>query len=439
MTEQDVSHLIAVVLFVFTLTRLRRGLVDSTSWFAMFFCFAFLGNLLGYPLAAFGSPVFESIRGSGGATLHGRIVVVGMISAWVGHLVVKDLMTNSNMLRNLPRLVSKNVELSTLFKSLTIAGALLSLVMSATGYNGYAIDRKFLENPPAWLDIMRATESIARATLFLVILYDFSKFGKLQKSTKLLMVLWILSGLMAGFKTQVVMPGVFVVLGSWMTGGGVKARHLAVFAGLTILAYSVIEPMRAVLIKGRHESAQSSITKVVSNDDFGMMRAGSVLDQFVRRIDYTRNAVRTLGAYKRGRVSRTQARLYEYHLYIPLLAVIPRALWKGKPLSNIGAVLYTDLTKRKGNSITPSRSVMSFLWGGWLGLVFSAALWGILCTLSGQLSLYCVRDSYAYAPYIVLALVLSSGTAMMASYLIHSIRIVVVIFLLRRIGIVRRV
>ena len=194
MTEQDISHLIAVVLFLFTMTRLRRGLVDSTSWFSLFFCFAFSGNLLGYPLAVFGSPLFASIRGSSGATLHGRIVVVAMISAWVGHLVVKDMVLNSKVLRRLPKLVSKSIELNTLFRFVTIAGATLSIVMSATGYNGYAIDREYLNNPPVWLDLMRSAESISRSVLFLVFARDFQETGKLQKNTKVLMAVWVFPG-----------------------------------------------------------------------------------------------------------------------------------------------------------------------------------------------------------------------------------------------------
>ena len=186
-------------------------------------------------------------------------------------------------------------------------------------------------------------------------------------------------------------------------------------------------------------TAYDAFFQVVSDKEFSMMEESDVLDQFLQRIDYTRDAVVTLAEYKRGQLNEYKRQLDEYYMLTPVMAFIPRALWPEKPLQDLGAVLYYELTGIKGNSITPSQVVVTYIWGGWPGLIFISVIWGMLCTVGGQIIIDNKSSIYKHAPFIILAIALSQSPSIMAEYFINSARLIIFIYILYKFGVIRRV
>lgn len=436
MSEQAFWHIAAICIYLLSLFRLRKGFIDSTSWFCLFFAIGFSGNVLGYPLAVLDDPVFTWMRETQGLTLHGKILFTAMVAAWTGHLLVRKKMAMNHWFHKLPSLSISPIKLDRAFRSIAVAGAISIFILIAFGFYGYFINRAYLHNPPAWLDFIKSILAVSNGLLFLVVLTEFQVKTRLGTRTVFLLMLWIMAGFLSGFKTMVVLPGLFLVVSSWIAGR-FRLRYVFVMCLLIVMAYSIIEPMRVAKRQSESLTAFDAITLVTSSDDFVLMESGTVIDRFFQRIDYTRTAVSTLTEYERGHLKEFKRRVDEYFKLAPIIAVVPRFLWPSKPLANLGGVLSFELTGNNRSAVTPSSIVITYIWGGWFGLILVSFAWSVLCTMGGQIVFKNKNSIYKHAPLILLAIVLSLSPAVMASYLIAVIRMAIIVLILIQLRVLR--
>lgn len=433
MFELEIWNLLALFVYILSFIHLRKGLRDSTSWFCLFFVIGYSGNILGYPLALSGNSDFTWLCNAPYIKLHGQLLLVGMISSWIGHFMVKRKAGKVKVLANLPALQLSNSQLYKILQFITVGGAILSIILSLYGYYGYYVTESFLYDPPPWLDTMKKVLSLTSGVLFLIMISIYQVQRRLGIKEIFLSILWIFAGFLTGFKTLVVLPVLYVIVAAWMTRK-LRIIHLIVFSIVVVLSYSVIEPMRSAKLAGDAESAYQGMSIVLKSDEFGIMELESVWEKFLLRVDYTRNGVLTLEAYKHGRLREFKRRVNEAFKFAPIMAIVPRILWPDKPLADLGGVLSAELTGNPRSAITPSQSVVSYVWGGWFGVVFTAFVWGILTTAGGQIIIYYNHLPYKYAPFLLLAIVLSHIPAIMASYYINIVRMLIFLFAFYHIG-----
>ena len=243
MSEQVIWNLSASTIFLLSLFQLRKGLIDSTTWFCLLFSIGFSGNVIGYPLALSNDPVFIFMKDMPTTTLYGQITFVAMVAAWMGHYLVKRKLALTAAFKTLPELPLSDSELDKIFRFLISFCAFLAIILVMSGYLGYFISSDYLITPPRWLEIVKALITISIGLLFLVVVKEFQKNKKLGTQTLSLLAIWIIEGFLSGFKYMVVTPGLFVLIGAWIAGR-VRGWHYLLLALLIVAAYSVVEPMR---------------------------------------------------------------------------------------------------------------------------------------------------------------------------------------------------
>jgi len=437
MSEQNIWHSVAMVIYLLTLNYLRKGFANSSSWFCLFFAMYFTGNVFGYLFASLNDPFFRWMKGLSATTLHGQILVTAMMVSWIVHLLVRRHIASVRLFKRLPTLVVQDAKLDQVFRKSAFVGAALAMVLSLSGYLGYFIRPEYLENPPSWLEVAKGIIAACNGALFLVVAREFRSSGKTSKSTNFLLIVWVVAGLFAGFKTMVVSPALILMVGAWLSQK-LMARHFAVFGFLVVLAYSVVEPLREAKIRSRTLTARQGMMEVLGSDEFAMMSVTQVIESFSRRIDFTTTGVQTLQAYERNGLKETERRLREYFRLFPIMAAVPRGMWPDKPLANIGAVLCVELSGISRNSVTPSTPVMTFVWHGWPSVFLVYSVWAVLCTVGGQIVANTKMQFYQYSPFILFAVILSQTSEIMASTYIIILRLSGVLVLLYWFGLMSK-
>lgn len=417
---RDLVHFAAPVMVVIALYRARGGMKDLSSWPCLMFAVGFSSNALAVPLAILGYEPYGWMLDLPVTTTYGWIVVAAMASFWSGYLVVSRSVRNWRWIDSVPRLNIPTSKFAQALYVFSLAGGITSIVLSALGYYGYFTSEAVVYEPPVWLDITRFLITLQGGVLLFILWQEF-RTGRPTPTAWLLASIWVVSGIVAGFKTQVIMAGFFVVIAAWLTRK-LRWGHLAFLTGLLFFSYSIVEPLREIRNYSQNDNAVQGLGQLMSSGSTNQMTVEDVIEQIVRRADYGTTAVMSLAAAENGHLSYYEARLVQTYELIPLLAFVPRAVWPDKPLADLGRDLSIDLEDISTNSVTPSQAVGSYLWGGFLGVVFNNFLFGMAVTLCGALILRYGHEPLQYFPVLLCACILSLADTVMAYYYILGLR-----------------
>jgi hypothetical protein len=159
-----------------------------------------------------------------------------------------------------------------------------------------------------------------------------------------IVLLHLLTGAMSGFKSQIVMPFVMIVLAKFLATHRISWGYvLGGFVAL-IVAYQVIEPYREFLTResahGRSNASSviENLQKAYAQRELGHQSEAPLGSQIAQRFDLTTMTAigiafsdsNPLGAEKGTELAET--------LYLaPILAFVPRALWADKSTYSTGA------------------------------------------------------------------------------------------------------
>lgn len=429
MIDSSFWHLLAFGIYVGALYWLRKGFVGSTSWFALGFAIQFSGNILAYPLGLLGVDQFEELLNSSGSRLHGEILLLGMLATLTGHLITKQWFAKSKKLNLFPEILIPEVVVRAWLIYLSIAGAVLALVLSAIGYHGYFVIERLSYVPPFWLDAARKGIDLVASFSLLLALSDYHKEkGRLSRITVVLSVAWIGVGFVSGFKTLVIMPALYLALAAWISRS-VKVRHFVLLGFLIVAAYAVVEPLRDIRQSVNTDNALEGVATVIRDDEVNLLAPLTLMERFLSRADYTATGVSVLELNEVGGVEDYKDKLWEAYETIPLLAFVPRLLWADKPLADLGRELAIALFNVSTTSVTPSQIVASYLWGGFLGVIINNLVLGIAFTLAGQLMVFYSKRPISCFPMPILAFGISLGDTVMAYYYVACIRALVALML----------
>jgi hypothetical protein len=438
MASFDLYYMLALAIYVAALYRLRLGLMDSTAWFLYIFAFSFSQNIFGYLFALFSNPHFVWLREWPTITLHNELLLVAMISALSGHLAVRNSFKSLAPVAKLPPLVLGETFLTRSYLVLACSGLLVILILTTQGYYGYYINIRYLAKPPRWLDLARLWISLSAGFLFVLQANSYQIRGRLGRLELFLSALWVSAGVLTGFKSMVVGPILTAFAAAWIARKH-RVIHLVALTLTIAFAYAIIEPLRVEKQSRPDATILSALWTVLFEESSGAKDSQSIAQRFAQRMDLSSDGVRVLSAHEKGQLSRYEERLAEYFRLWPIIAVVPRAIWEDKPLANIGAVLYQDLTGARNNSITPSLLVTTYIYGGWPGMIAIYIILGIFITLGGEIIRKSCENIILYAPWLLYGWALSSTIDIMADSYILIFRVSIIIAALFFIGMLRTV
>lgn len=150
----------------------------------------------------------------------------------------------------------------------------------------------------------------------------------------------LMFGLLSGMKSAIVMPFVVPIICAYMARGRVSKVWLGYFVGALVMAYAIVEPFRAargaeagvltssgaiveLLLADKPQDRQASETSVI----WRILARGNVTYVGSLGIDY---------ADANAELSSTSPAFLEDLFLAPAHALIPRAIWTGKPLGELG-------------------------------------------------------------------------------------------------------
>ncbi len=400
-----------------------RGFRSSTSWFCMLFSALTTSQYIFiFPAAFAGNTRHEWLIGRLESTFYLELVITSLLSLWAGHLLIKKRATLLVGLLKVPPLRLNEHSIDRLATIASFGGAIVAIISAILGWQGYFMKREYLENPPFGRTVLSFVLNISILLTFVTNLSAYRQHKSLQTKHFFLMAIWIIAGFLSAFKTQVILPMILLSIAAWISKR-LSFWHYVGLSSLIIISYSVVEPMRDIAHKSNVEiSADVAFLEVI--DDNLIVNVGdSVIDEFINRLDYSNVAIKTLSADRYGGLQNYKQSLREQYRLLPLLTFIPGFLWSEKPLQDLGKQLSIDLDGNPFNSVTPSQPVASYLAGGYLLVILSGLVLGVIITIAGSFLLIYRDNPMQYIPMILLAMAVSIGDTYFSSYLIGLVRI----------------
>ena len=333
------------------------------------------------------------------------LVILGAVGIWLGYWSpITEKILVGRFSRKLQRKYF-NADSATKFwviPFLYLITNLSRLIAVWLGVFGYAADYDRNLEAAAYTQYLSLGDNIGLLTLTIVSLQYYSKLktGLTKFYFFFVLSLEIFWGVLSGFKSAVMFPFLCILVIQYLRLGYIKKRWLIIIPIIIVMSYSLIEPFRqekmsnpafngtsvsgliSAVINGqlhRHEE------KKMQNKDDPIERQKEIdaplALKVMSRVNLTYfgsfgiEFADTVAVFPPGSPD-----LAENALQAPIGALIPRFIWSGKVIQNLG-IWYTQVVM--GHPEVVSSTAMGvitnlYFVGGWLAVFIGMYLMGIL-------------------------------------------------------------
>jgi hypothetical protein len=402
---------------------LSKGLLIKLQ--SLIFAVLFIENIIGVPSAYLGYEYYAYMIGNILVIKYLLLVLFAMISYIISIFFVSNLNFNKLWFYKYKELKISAVKLYKLCFNVSIIGIGLNIYLALDGYSGYFINAEYLDKPPLWLDSVRLLSKITFIFLFIMVILDNSISKNLSIKTKLIVVLWMLVGFMVGFKFQVILPIIFIILGGILFNN-FKISNVILLFIFIFLSYEVIEPLREV--KSIATTNLIDSIQLAQTNSIGLaVEDKKIFNKFIERIDYTDTAISALESDDQNGLSDYVTKLKMSYYFTPLLALVPRFLWSEKPLFDHGRELSILITGNFENSITPSLVLNAYFAFGYFGILLNFFFAALFTTIAAKLFIK-IRFTLIYnIPLLLIIVSFIIPDAFLFNKFIDLIRILIII------------
>lgn len=269
-------------------------------------------------------------------------------------------------------------------------GIVSQFTMIALGIFGYSRDPALAAQSVGIQQYLTMGGSLIPLTLLVLALQFFSGRSSGNNPIGLFIVVFVFSvfsGLLSGFKSQVVMPILIVGLAYYVVYQKTPKWILPIGLVLLFFAYTIIEPFRAARNNDQDFQSQSFFyiyETMFSTED-------SSLD--VKTSDSTGKILHFVNAHfpiprwseglryisENEGLPEGSPQFLRNILIAPLLAVAPRAVWPDKPEAIEGNWFYVEVLGRRGMTSASMSGVTSLYFaGGWVAVLTGFFFFGVL-------------------------------------------------------------
>ncbi|ROT99095.1 hypothetical protein [Histidinibacterium lentulum] len=247
------------------------------------------------------------------------------------------------------------------------------------------------------LEILRLATAAGTLSYFLILLryYHLRATGRASwlfgVFCAALVVLHLCAGILSGFKSQMVAPFIIAGLAYFLATRRLPKTFIVMGFFALVISYSIIEPFRAYLgaadqrPRGMIETVEAVATAVRLREHYQRHTDISRGEQITSRFDLAGMSTVGLDYVRRGDL-QTEFRqgLQDSILLSPILAYVPRAIWRDKPFFGTGIWFNVTVLGRSPDARTSvAMGPIAFLYmaGGVAWVCLGFALWGAIGAL----------------------------------------------------------
>ena len=317
--------------------------------------------------------------------------LVGAVALWTGYW--------SGVAHAIARAVASSTLLHRLIRpglSLNV-GAAFALVLVSSGFRlltirlglyGYSASPERRELAEAYSQYLAMAGDLGKVVLVAVSLATFQ--GTVRKWPMIaLLVTETVFGVLSGFKSAVLLPSLIVGLAAYGIRGRLPAILMPSIGVGIFVAYALIQPFREARFK-EFEFDETSVSSIV--DTFVASRdsayaqsepdgpvAKTTASLFVRVSDVATAANGIEFAERWEVLPEGSPDFLKDILLSPLYSVVPRLLWEGKPINDVG-VWYTQVVMGEGSTSSTAMYPVTYLnfAGGSVAVVLGFLVVGVM-------------------------------------------------------------
>lgn len=324
--------------------------------------------------------------------------IIGATGMWLGYWSKTSVvLINSRYLRNIKaKYFTQNAELYDEALILLVAVGVFSRLMQiALGVYGYASSYDQYINAAAYTQYLNLGGYCGKIALLAIALQFYSGHSSLK--TKfwffLILILEVFFGLISGFKKMVTLPFFMIMICQYMLKGRIsKIWILGAILGL-LLAYSIIEPFRALRNEQGDKFDSTSITYIVASffespkdvdaayeDEEPDSDAPTILKVMSRTNIVAIGSLGIKFADETVELPPDTPEFLSDIILSPVFSWVPRFLWSGKTLQNIGLWYTQTVMGAKYLYSSTAMGMVTYLYfaGGFLGVFIGFAFVGCM-------------------------------------------------------------
>ena len=308
------------------------------------------------------------------ATLTLSMILIAFVSLDIAYIVMQSLKKRN------PNKTSYKIKRKNFLFVLLIFSTILKAYMLVSGLSGFGTD---VQDSSGLLSLVSRLSSIINP--FSLILSAYVIFIEKEENKtfhwifKLALIFQIILGLLSGMKQNTLTPILFVGIVYLFSGGKVPKKIIYIATFLVMFLYPINNAYRSVISNpqlntGSHAlNMVVAVNKVLTEPLLETLTEGG--DSYAKRgamfpfLEYSINA-------------ESEWHYYKYmtrYLTLPIVWLVPRAVWPDKPRADTGGVLYKQVVGYDATtSITPTSIGWAYLEGGVFFLVVIFFILGIV-------------------------------------------------------------
>jgi hypothetical protein len=316
--------------------------------------------------------------------------LIGAVALWTGYwsgaanVVARALARSPTLDRWIRPQLALRLGVALVLVLLSSGLRLLAIRLGLYGYSASPEKRELAE---AYSQYLGMAGELGNVTLVAVSLAAF--LGKVRKWPMLLLLVMETGfGILSGFKTAVILPTIIVGICAYSVRGRLPMLLLpSIIIGL-FSAYAIIQPFRAA----RYREVDFDGTSLFSIvDTFAASRdsvyvsdadgpvAATTASVFARATDVT-SAANGIEFAERWEVLPEGSPNFLEDIFLsPLYSIVPRALWEGKPVNDVG-LWYTQVVMGEGTNSSTAMYPVTYLnfAGGVVAVVLGFLVVGVI-------------------------------------------------------------
>lgn len=281
------------------------------------------------------------------------LVILGACAMWAGYASksAAGLVARVEQSKLLKRLIVKSVRVNrpVIYASLAIS-LVARLIEIKLGVYGYSADYDQLISGAAYREYLSMAESLGKLALVAAAIQCFASVIPTWRDRALLFVITlyeVVFGFLGGFKSQVVMPVVILAIVHYSQRNRFPRWFIPVAVISLLAAYAVIEPFRKARVADVGfvgtdiSNIASTMATAKNNASVEMVVVPSPVLSILSRLNLTWIASLGVEYADKHKLPPGSPNFMVNILLSPAYAVIPRAIWPGKPLETTG-LWYTN-------------------------------------------------------------------------------------------------